>query len=250
MPSRVSVILATYDERDNIVPLLRHIRDVLSDRSYEIIVVDDDSPDRTWELVEAEASRDSSIKLIRRFKERGLTSALNTGISASSGDVLVWLDSDFQHPPSKIPELLIEIDQGASVATGSRFLHQQVNDERYQWRQDIPTVIWIHGRLSRLLSLMLCKLSHYQFTDWTSGLIAIRRSIFNDYSLTGYYGECFMSLLFHCFKNNYSVVEIPYTLSLRQRGKSKTSGAGYGRLISLGIRYLIVLTRLIYSGFR
>ncbi len=95
----VSIILPTYNERENIIPLLRRLTDILSEKSYEIVVVDDDSPDGTWKFVQEEMYHHSTIKLIRRTDKHGLTSALNAGIDASAGDVVVWLDSDFQHPP-------------------------------------------------------------------------------------------------------------------------------------------------------
>ena len=93
----VSVVLPTYDERDNIGPLIEGILDHVQ-RPVEIIVVDDDSPDGTWQVVQ-EMAADPRIRLLRRMDERGLTSALMAGIHHARGDVIAWMDCDLSMPP-------------------------------------------------------------------------------------------------------------------------------------------------------
>ena len=247
--SSVSIILPTYNERENIILLLRRLADVLSKQSYEIVVVDDDSPDGTWKLVQEEMYHHSSIKLIRRIDKHGLTSALNAGIDASVGDVVVWLDSDFQHPPEAITQLLDTINQGADVASGSRFAQHGINDQRIKDRSNVGTVVWIHGHLSRFLSIVISKVLHHNFTDWTSGLIAVRRKVFDNYTLEGYYGEYYITLLSYCVTQGYNIVEVPYTLNIRRLGESKTTGYGYSRLVVLGLRYVVVVARLLVTKF-
>jgi dolichol-phosphate mannosyltransferase len=245
----VSVILPTYNELENILPLIRQLDVVLSERSHEIIVVDDDSPDGTWRLVEQEMLHNSDLRLIRRIGEQGLTSALNAGIDSAQGDILVWLDSDFQHPPKVIPQLLAPIDRGADVVSGSRFVHERVSDERTQnWRRT-QTEVWIHGHLSRFLSILISKILNRRFSDWTSGYIAIRRKIFDHYCLDGFYGEYYISLLHYCLIQGYKIIEVPYTLNLRLLGYSKSTGYGYSRLFILGIRYLLVVLRLSFKKY-
>ena len=119
---KISVILATYNENENIGRLIEEIAIILVDYEYEIIVVDDDSPDMTWQVVDDMRKMNDKLILIRRMDERGLTSALNCGIKNSCGDVIVWLDCDFQMPPEKILELLSKIESGYDVAIGSRFV--------------------------------------------------------------------------------------------------------------------------------
>ena len=245
----VSIILPTYNERENIIPLLRRLTDILSEKSYEIVVVDDDSPDGTWKFVQEEMYHHSTIKLIRRTDKHGLTSALNAGIDASAGDVVVWLDSDFQHPPESIIQLLDTLNQGVDVASGSRFVQNGINDQRVRDRSNVGTVVWIHGHLSRLLSIVVSKVLHHNFTDWTSGLIAVRRKVFDNYTLEGYYGEYYITLLDYCATQGYNIVEVPYTLNIRHFGESKTTGYGYRRLVVLGLRYGVVVARLLVKSF-
>ena len=248
-PCSVSIILPTYNERENIIPLLRRLADILAKQSYEIVVVDDDSPDGTWKLVQEEMYHHSTIKLIRRMDKHGLTTALNAGIDASVGDIVVWLDSDFQHPPESIIQLLDGINQGADVASGSRFVQPGIGDQRVRDRSNVATVIWIHGHLSRLLSIVVSKVLHHNFTDWTSGLIAVRRKVFDNYTLEGYYGEYYITLLNYCVTQGYNIVEVPYVLNTRRLGESKTTGHGYTRLVVLGLRYAVVVARLLVTKF-
>ena len=243
----LSVIAPTYNEAPNIQLLISELSRVLEEVSHEIIVVDDDSPDGTAEIVAKERENNPFVHLIHRKDQRGLTSALQAGILASRGSVVGWLDSDFQHPPLMVRTLFEAIQSGVDVASGSRFLKPLTGDKRVMPNPDTPAEVRLRGQLSRLLSLLISLIAHRQFTDWTSGLIVIRREVFDDYSLKGFYGEYFISLLIHCACRRYRIVEIPYILDLRVSGISKSSGGGYLRLLVLGFRYLIVVSRILHT---
>ena len=243
----LSVIVPTYNEAPNIQLLISELSRVLEEVSHEIIVVDDDSPDGTAEIVARERENNPFVHLIHRKDQRGLTSALQAGIFASRGSVVGWLDSDFQHPPLMVRTLFEAIQSGVDVASGSRFLKPLTGDKRVMPDSDTPAEVRLHGQLSHLLSLLISLLVHKKLTDWTSGLIVIRKEIFDDYSLKGFYGEYFISLLEHCVCRGYRIVEIPYTLDLRVAGVSKSSGGGYLRLFILGFRYLVVVSRILYA---
>jgi len=105
----VSVVLPTYNERDNIYPLIQALLNHLADASPEIIVVDDDSPDGTWQVVAEVAAQDERVRLLRRLDERGLTSAIAAGIEQARGDIVVWMDCDFSMPPEVVPRLVAAI---------------------------------------------------------------------------------------------------------------------------------------------
>ena len=102
-PELVSIILATYNERENIchtiAEIFKHVR-----TPVEVIVVDDDSPDETWKLVAR--MNDERVKLIRRVSTRGLASAFNRGIIESRGDVVGWMDADTCMPPHLLPTMI------------------------------------------------------------------------------------------------------------------------------------------------
>jgi dolichol-phosphate mannosyltransferase len=120
----VSIIIPTYNERDNIHELLKRIQrsmEPLRD-PFEILIVDDDSPDETWKIA-SDYSDSYPVRVLRRKGKRGLATAVLEGINASNYDIIVVMDADLQHPPEKIPELLSDVRGGTDIAIGSRFLN-------------------------------------------------------------------------------------------------------------------------------
>ena len=237
------MILPTYNERENIGLLIDELSRILdSQRDFEIIVVDDDSPDKTWKIVEEKAKKDGRIRLLRRVGKRGLTSALNDGIAIAEGEIVGWMDCDFQMDPSKISELIEVVEDGYDVAVGSRFIRGG-DDFRYSKDLNHEKIVIIHKLLSRLICLVTSIVFSTTHQDWTSGFIAIRREIFKEVRLQGDYGEYFMYLMHYIIKSGYKVKEVPYVLFPRQRGTSKTSD-GYVDLIAKGIGYIMAVLRL------
>lgn len=117
----ISVIVPTYDEKENVGPLLERIDGALGDRSYpyEVIVVDDDSPDGTWRRAAAHAER-YPVTAIRRLDEQGLATAVVRGIEGASYDRIAVMDADLQHPPEVLPTFVDRLRGGADVVVGSR----------------------------------------------------------------------------------------------------------------------------------
>jgi dolichol-phosphate mannosyltransferase len=215
--------------------LIDEIVNVIGQNEFEVIVVDDNSPDKTWQVVEDKAKKDNRIRLLRRLDKKGLTSALNDGITMSLGEVVVWMDSDFQMPPSKIPELLEALENGYDVAVGSRFI-KGGSDHRYDKALHHRKIVDIHRILSRLICWVTSIIFLTNHKDWTSGFIAIKRNIFDHVELQGNYGEYFMYLLHYVIKSGYKVIEIPYVLAPRHKGDSKTTKS-YNSLIIKGVKY-------------
>ena len=98
----ISIILATYNEGENIQDVIRSIFACLPN-PIEIIIVDDDSPDLTWKI--AAEINDPRLKVIRRVRTRGLASAINRGVIESRGEVIGWMDADMCHPPALLPQM-------------------------------------------------------------------------------------------------------------------------------------------------
>ena len=122
-PARdVSVIFPTYNERDNIGPLILEVLKYTPPNT-EVIVVDDNSPDGTWQVVEDMQKDLPNLYLLRRIDKRGLASALRDGIAFSRGEVIVWSDCDFSMPPRKDQgPAARRSPQGSDVAVGSRYV--------------------------------------------------------------------------------------------------------------------------------
>lgn len=224
---KVSILLPTYNEADNIVPLIQEIEHTLATVDYEILVVDDNSPDKTASLVEAYKIQSSSsrIEILLRLKDRGLTNSFRDGIAKSRGQVVVWMDCDFSMPPSVIPQLLRAIDEGADVAIGSRFVaggkQKSLTDQHESW-----IVVIASSVLNQFLGVLLGSACH----DYTSGFVAAKREVLEKIPLVGNYGEYCIDFLAHVQAAHYRLVEIGYECQPRRAGVSKTrliAGIGY-----------------------
>jgi dolichol-phosphate mannosyltransferase len=205
---RISIILATYNEKENILDtihgVLEHIQDPL-----EIIVVDDDSPDETWRI--ASAINDPRIKVLRRVATRGLASAINRGIFESRGTIVCWMDADMSMPPSMLPAMIKKLNE-YDIVIGSRYIAGGV-DDRARIR------VWSSWLINHFASLVL----GYGIKDYDSGFIALRRKVFNSVSIipTGY-GAYFIEFLFTCRRKGLTVYEMPYRFKDRANGVSKS----------------------------
>jgi glycosyltransferase involved in cell wall biosynthesis len=229
--SLVSVVLPTYDERDNIGVLIERILAHVH-RSVEIVVVDDDSPDGTWQLVEAMAEEDARIRLLRRTDERGLTSALMAGIGLARGDVIAWMDCDLSMPPEVLPSLLDATNE-VDIAVGSRYV-----------RGGADVGHSLVGQLfSRTINLWASLLLGWDVKDYTSGFLAVRRPVFDQIDLRGDYGEYCIDLLARAQRLGYTIREIPYHCVPRLEGESKTATNALG-YIRRGWKYVLTVLRL------
>lgn len=239
----VSVVFPTYNEKDNIGPLIREVL-LHTPPATEVIVVDDDSPDGTWKVVEEMQASLPQLRLIHRTTERGLTSALRAGIAAAEGEVVVWSDCDFSMPPAKVEDLLAAISGGADVAVGSRFVEG-------------GGVRIIHGSgdtlmaylMSRILNGFIRRVLGRDFHDWTSGFIAARKTVLGKIPLRGDYGEYFIDLVHRARKLGFKVVESPYLCVERRSGTGKT-GQKFGDFIRKGWKYVWLTVRLRLTRIR
>ncbi|ASJ06448.1 glycosyltransferase [Thermococcus pacificus] len=210
---KVSVIIPTYNERENLEELFERINSALRDYDYEIIVVDDDSPDRTWEFAQKLSER-YPLKVIRRTDEKGLSSAVIRGFKEAEGDVFVVMDADLQHPPEKIPELVEAIESGADIAIASRYVPGGAVKNWYWYRKLISKGAIMIGRLA------LPKIRDVK--DPVSGFFALKREVVEGTELNPIGFKILMEIL---IKGRYNkVVEVPFTFGLRKAGESKLSG--------------------------
>ncbi len=231
-PLSLTVILPTYNERENIPILidgiLKHVRPPVT-----VLVVDDDSPDGTWQVVEELARSDDRIRLLHRTTERGLTSAIWAGIQAAGSETVSWMDCDLAMPPETIPGLLAEIERGADIALGSRYVPGG-SDPGHGWMARAFSVT-----INRFAALLLGG----GVRDYTSGFVAARRQVFDRIRLAGDYGEYCIDLLARAQMLGMRVVEIPYACGARFSGESKT-GANALDYLRRGWKYVITVLRL------
>lgn len=226
----ISLIIPTYNEAENIVFLLDRVSSICSTKPYEaeIIVVDDNSPDKTWEKVEiVKDQKKGAIRLLRRFNKRGLSSAVLEGFSIAKGTILGVMDADLSHPPEMIPEFVDPIIKAdADFTIGSRYI-KGAKIDNWPFRRKITS------KLARLLARPFTDVK-----DPLSGFFFIRREIIDE---TRLYPIGFKIGLEIIVKGNYkNLIEIPITFADRRFGESKLTSRQR-------IDYLIQLFQLIFS---
>jgi dolichol-phosphate mannosyltransferase len=211
---KASIILPTYKEKDNIVELIQCIFAALEPHGldYEVVVVDDNSPDGTAEAVRQNFARDERVKLFVRTTERGLASAIRYGVDHSNGDVLVSMDTDFNHDPKILPQM-IKFLEHYDIIIGSRFVMAGGMQDRFR---QFSSLIYnyairflfgtpVHDNLSGFFSIYRDKLEALDLDQIYYG-----------------YGDYFIRLLMVAHKRGYNMLEIPVYYRLRRHGHSKT----------------------------
>jgi len=231
-PSLISIVLVTYNEKENILRVIEEIFCQITP-PVEIIVVDDDSPDKTWELVKD--LDHSSVKLIHRTNERGLASAFCRGIQESQGEVVGWMDADMSMPPSLLPEMIQELSH-SDIVIASRYVRGG-RDERSFLRVASSRFI------NKLAQLILTP----HVRDCDSGFIVVKREVLNQVPIipTGY-GEYFMEFLYAATKKGFRIFEVPYVFQERKKGNSKTAPS-LTRFFRTGFDYI---ARIFAARFR
>jgi len=225
MDKNISIIVPTYNERDNITALVEKVHSVLAGEDYEIVVIDDNSRDGTAELALSLSAR-YPVRVVVRRKERGLASAVVEGFKQSNSRIIGVMDADLQHPPETIPGLLKALEGGADIAIASRYVE---GGKLPGW-----------GLTRRLLSKGAIFLAHLllpstrQVGDPMSGFFVLQRQVVAQADLipTGY--KILLEVL--ALGRFQKITEVPYTFTSRSRGESK-----------LGIRQELEYLKHIFS---
>ncbi len=247
---KISVILPTYNERDNIQPLISEIFSHLKG-DVEVIVVDDASPDRTWERAQEISQENKNVKVLKRKKKLGVASAISEGISLAGGDILAWMDADHSMPPRLLPEMVRALTEG-DVVVGSRYA-SGASDKRGSLMRKITSKainalasLLLNGTLSHFLRH---RVSKDNVLDYTSGFIATRRRVCDEIPIRGICGEYCIDFLHNCKLRGLRIVEIPFESSPRRSGNSKIAANLFG-LLRHGVRYFITIVRLRFETWR
>jgi len=227
---RVSVVLPTYNESGNIARLIDAVREAVEWMSeLEIIVVDDDSPDGTAELA---AKAAANVRVIVRKGARGLATAVRRGIEESAGDVVVVMDTDFNHQPEMIPQM-VDFLRYYDLVTGSRFTVGGGMEERGRYR--LSFIFNFFCRLALGTGLQ----------DHLSGFFAVRRETLLQLDLDDIfdgYGDYFIRLLVEALARGSTVLEVPVYYPARVHGESKT------KFLRTLVQYTRAVVRLALHG--
>ncbi|HXJ80039.1 MAG TPA: polyprenol monophosphomannose synthase [Candidatus Methylomirabilis sp.] len=227
MAPQISVILPTLSEADNLPLLIPRVAKALAARTYEIVVVDDNSPDTTPETC-ARLALDYPVRLIVRKNPRnGLSGAVLEGMAAAAGEYLVVMDADLQHPPECVPALLEPLERNtADFALGSRYVPGASMQDTW-------------GPLRKLNSwgaTLLARPFAKRASDPMSGFFALRRSTYQQARrLTPIGYKIGLELMYKCRVER--IAEIPIHFGSRAKGESKLT-------LRQQFRYLEHLSRL------
>ncbi|HYW17902.1 MAG TPA: glycosyltransferase [Nodularia sp. (in: cyanobacteria)] len=230
-PIYFSLVIPTYQERDNIQNIVKILSELLNKSipgQYELIVVDDDSPDRTWEIAQSLMGEYPQLQVMRREHERGLSSAVIRGWQVAQGSILGVIDGDLQHPPEILIQLLVAMEQGADLAVASRHVE---GGGVSSWN----IIRRFLSRGAQVLGLILLPGLLGRVSDPMSGYFMVRRACIAGVTL---YPVGYKILLEVIGRGNVNhIAEVGYVFCERQQGESKVTWKQY-------VEYLQHLVRL------
>ncbi|HEV2250434.1 MAG TPA: polyprenol monophosphomannose synthase [Candidatus Limnocylindria bacterium] len=202
----LSVVVPTYNEAGSVTGLAERLHAALAGYLWELVIVDDGSPDGTADIAAALGPR-IPVQVVRRAGKAGLASAVVAGFAAAHGDILVVMDADLSHPPETVPALVDAVEHGADLAVGSRYVAGGGVED------------WPLTR--RVVSRVACLMGHVLVPvhDATSGFFALRRSVIDGVRLNPIGFKIGFEVI---ARGRYAkAVEVPYTFRDRELGASK-----------------------------
>lgn len=209
----LSVIVPTFNERGNVQEVVRRLHEALGGIAWEVIFVDDDSPDGTAELVRRLSCSDRRVRIVHRVNRRGLSSACVEGMLASAAPFLAVMDADLQHDERILPDMLVAVrDQGFDLAVGSRYVEGGGMED---WARERQFVSRFATRLSRFVLKA-------DLRDPMSGFFLLRRELLHevvhDLSAIGFK---ILVDIFASARHPPRFKEFPYRFRARRSGVSK-----------------------------
>ena len=209
----LSIVIPTFNERDNVALLIASVEAVLADMPWEIIFVDDDSPDGTVEAARKLAASDTRIRCIQRIGRRGLSTAVIEGCLASSATFLAVMDGDLQHPASVLKQLYDKLrGEDLDLVVASRFADGS----------DIGDFSSRRQMISRAANALAHALTRVELSDPMSGFFVMRRDVFLA-AVRGLSGQGFKILLDILASSPVPLKlgEVPFSFGKRLHGTSK-----------------------------
>ncbi len=225
----VTVVVPVYNEEESIPELYTQLTQVLSrlDRSYEILLIDDGSKDRSFELLKELNERDKHVRVIRFRRNFGQTAAFAAGFEHARGDVVITIDADLQNDPNDIPKLLEKMDEGYDIVSG--------------WRIDRKDPFFSRRLPSLIANRLISETTSVRLHDYGCSLKAYRGEVAKNVNL---YGEMHRFIPALASWMGTRTAEIPVNHRARQFGKSKY---GISRTIRVFLDMLTVRFLLSYS---
>lgn len=210
---QLSVVVPTFNERDNVTVLYRRLDATLVGIPWEVVFVDDNSPDGTWEVVRGLARQDPRVRCIRRIGRRGLSGACIEGILASSAPFAAVIDADLQHDETQLPKMVGLLQSGeAELVVGSRYIEGGSADSFNKSR----------AGASQLATEVAKRVLKVEIADPMSGFFMIRRDKFEQLApKLSTQGFKILLDIIATAEGKLRTIEVPFTFGSRQHGESK-----------------------------
>jgi dolichol-phosphate mannosyltransferase len=214
----VSVVLSTYNERENLSKLVPIIEDVFTKNGIvgEIVVVDDNSPDGTSEVAKELGQKFGNVRLLWRPGKLGPGSAHADGYQFATGEIIVGMDTDFSHSPYDIPRFVAKVREGFDVVVGCRY----TRGGQYEVKSFQTLKKSIASRLGNILIRLL---SGVPVHDFTTALRGVRRDVVRSVKTSSKGNSFFMEFVIKSYREGYRITELPIVFRDRVAGKSKLS---------------------------
>jgi dolichol-phosphate mannosyltransferase len=212
-PPELTIVLPSYNEARNIPVMVERIAAALPDTPHEIIVVDDDSLDHTYDVTRAIGSEQPHVRCIRRVGRRGLSGACVEGMMAAAAPVVVVMDADGQHDETILPQMLEKIAEGADVVIGSRYVEGGTSGDG---------LTRTRARGSELATTLSQLLISHKVSDPMSGFFMLRRDLAD--RMAGRLSKEGFKILFDLVSRlpaSATIAEVPFTFKKREHGESK-----------------------------
>jgi len=235
----VSIILPTYNEEKNIGEIVKQLREQFKGESYEIVILDDNSKDKTPKIIDKLAEK-SDILAIHRYDKKGYWSAYQDAISLSHGKYILTMDSDLSHPP-KTAFFLYQNRKKADIISGSRYMKSGGMEAPF-FRK--------YG--SEWLNKVCAIIAGLPYTDIAGDFHVMEKSKFNKlkFRYTPVFGEFDFEWLYRAKKLGFSNLEIPFTYKFREEGESAmgSGGADALKLMKFALAYVKMALKLRFIG--
>lgn len=222
MDLELSVVIPLFNEEENVLELHRELTAVLAplERSYEVIMVDDGSSDRTFSILETLAAEDPNLVVLRFRRNFGQTAALSAGIERARGAVIVPMDGDLQNDPADIPKLLASLGEGYDCVSG--------------WRANRQDKAVTRKLPSKVANRLISWISGVHLHDYGCTMKAYRREVIEGVRL---YGEMHRFIPIYAHWQGARVTELPVNHRARRFGRSKY---GLNRIAKVVLDLMVV----------
>jgi len=230
----ISIVLGTYNESENIAKLIPILEGIFQTEKIdgEIVVVDDNSPDGTGNVVRELGMQFGNVKLYSRPRKLGPGSAHAEGYKQAMGEIIVGMDTDFSHDPNDIPRFIAKITEGYDLVLASRY----IRDGSYEVKSFETLKKSLASRTGNILARVILRVPAH---DFTTSFRAMRRRVVENVSTESAGNSFFLEFIVKAYRSGFTITEIPITFKDRVSGKSK---------LKLGKQSFVMLKELLKLG--